>query len=107
MSKLDTKKVAEILDNAADVIETDGWTQDTMHDDRTDRYCTYGAIIKGSRGKRYTPWQMHAAVTSLSKELGDQSITSWNDRLPNGQQASNSIRKIAATLRRTARKVRG
>lgn len=81
---------ADVLEQAADLVETVGWTQGsylrTDHGDGTAvGYCTMGAcrqvlripeddIVMGFRTPAYV-----AAIHALIKQVNDPNIIGWND----------------------------
>lgn len=54
------RNVADALDDAADVLETSGWTQGRIEDDATGAVCAWGALRKVTR--EHTPLQRNAMI---------------------------------------------
>lgn len=93
--------VADVLDRAADHLERVGWVQGTFFEggpaDISSPCCAHGAlmaVVVAPDGRR-------AAYYALERQIGDNSVHSWNDA--KGQTAENVI----ATLRAAARAERG
>jgi hypothetical protein len=94
------EKVAAILEDAADLLERNGWTQHTLYDRTTNTYCTMGAIYQVSvdnafgTGDRRSPTQ--DALNVMRKVLKGRWIPEWNDRSNRTQQeVIDKIREAA------------
>lgn len=92
--KRTTLRAADILDQAADLIETKGWARGAM---RTPdgRLCAAAAIAEVSGKSNASP---RRAVEAVKEEVG-RYIVVWND-------SRRSPRTVIATMRRAARKLR-
>lgn len=104
---------ADILDEAARVLDEDGWTQGVYHDDDTGERCAVGALISACGGLDWlTPNPIidetvvdgTVALTELARYIGLPStadIEDWNDE-PGRQQ-----HEVIDALRHTAKHLRG
>ncbi len=104
---------AEILENAADLLETKGWCTGTLwkkggatllesfegpeSNRKADRFCAMGAVMAVS------PMRGDTALKPVYKQLeydyGVNSLVVWND-------TQKDKRKVVRLLRRTARNLR-
>jgi carbohydrate-selective porin OprB len=100
---------ADILDAAADEIETNGWHQHG-YISPTGNLCVMGAIRKATYGAEFLTGQYHgrswenaehqeAAIEALAEVL-NASVSLWND------QVCDSAGTAIETLRQTAKKCR-
>jgi hypothetical protein len=101
---------AEILEKAADIIDTDGWTRGNLR--RGERRCAVGAISKAAGIDGQYPSSQTPAAWGAVKALGDvvspnrshyaevvDRVTSWNDaRARTAKEVSRKLREAAARL---------
>lgn len=89
------RDVADLLDDAADLIERRGWCQG-RYQDTDGRLCSVGALAaaNGDTLASYFP-----AVLVLSRRVGD--VVGWNDALGRTEQ------EVLDTFRAAAKEVRG
>lgn len=106
------EKIADTIDQAADVLESRGWCygQLSKYDHDTQRYsfCTIGALVEVEtdwRTRKEAEKQLACALSKLSDGApvaGSQSypkIAMWNDRHRNGKNVIAKLRKAAAKIR--------
>lgn len=104
---IDSGKVAEILENAADLLEVHGWCQDRSRDDEG-RMCAMGALYQStfgpgvwecpSRVEYDTEHGYLEATRALNRKIGTQrSIPGWNDN--SERTADEVIEAIKATAK--------
>lgn len=97
----DSKKVAQILKKAADLIETEGWVQGKFHVSG-EGYCAVGAIRRVAWGTPEGVFLGAAAIDALAETLPPRFKSwpvSWNDY--KGRKADSVIRhmrKVAQSL---------
>lgn len=103
-------EAADLLDDAADLIEVNGWTRGRMEDDEG-RYCARGALTTASR-RRSGEWRglatYQTAIDGLRDIILEQgqtlafdgSIVLWNDAgARTEQEVLDTLRKAAKELR--------
>lgn len=97
---------ADILDEAADVLEKDGWTRYTLTDGQ--RYCAVGAVRKAfvNMGlmsyltQRPPQETATSAFGALTRQIGEIDIARWNDRFSTTkQEVLDAFRAAAKSLR--------
>lgn len=103
------RQAAEILEAAAEELETNGWTRGAM--ERDGRHCTLGAINK-IKHKHGGDWRL--ALTELACDIrpewaagrhstnpenwARQVIAGWNDRSTSKKRILRQLRTTAARL---------
>lgn len=118
-----TNSVADLLNKAADIIETKGHVKGVLHDRERGGYCLQGALMSAAgisdeniyAGSAWTPAIMNkdymGAIDALDKAtpLGypasvsrygaSTNVVMWNnDHRTSKKDAVNKLREVAATL---------
>ncbi|MGW0837092.1 DUF6197 family protein [Streptomyces prunicolor] len=107
---------ADILDKAADHIDTVGWFQGSLYNDFTDpdkplaacQVCALGAINMALHGTPQFPlrgheirYEAHEVAELLKSRIGDDELAEWNDAEGRTQA------EVTALMRETAAELRG
>lgn len=71
------RTIAKILRNAANLIETNGWTQHTLRS--VDKFCAIGAIDHVTRGRPNEFSDYKDSSIAMMRHLCIYSIPTWND----------------------------
>ena len=105
-----TLETAEILERAAEIIETTGWTRGSLT--TFNRHCAVGAISKasggktvvyptsGSRGGRAViAFARFLAGAYADRHMSATVVTDWNDHTAkSGKEVARKLREAAAAL---------
>lgn len=81
-------KEAELLENAADILEANGWVRGVLHQsqDGGHAYCAFGALNMASHGNHYyfNSDEHHTLVIRAGGEvervMGLEDLVTWNNR---------------------------
>jgi hypothetical protein len=98
---------SESLNKAADLLESEGWTQGTWHDE--DGYCAIGAIDEvmtnewGKTDKEdYALWNsLHQTKLDARRQFRDyvgMGIASWNDNVAQSKEEVVAAMRAAALV---------
>lgn len=116
VSLADRQAIANVLDRAADHIETVGWFQGDLYDDYTERgkaitecrVCAMGALNMALHGTPRFPYNLqpgeataHDVAELIERRLNGAELADWNDARSRTQD------DVTAMLRETATELRG
>lgn len=87
---------ADVLDDAADLIERDGWYNGG--DENDEGYCAATALSQVTR----KPIAWATAQDALKRYLNVPSLPPWNDRQKSAQPVLDAMRGCARELRKQA-----
>lgn len=91
-------QLAGIFENAADLLQRDGWIQKDSTDDRG-RRCAFQALVD-SMPRPINQNLLHRALSALSDVTGGRSCIRWNDHY------SQTETNVLSTLRFVAQQLR-
>ena len=95
------EQLADLVDDAADLIETDGWIQDAEHTDLG--YCMIGALRRASGFHIHMDGFSHfsSACEAIMNRMRINDIATWNDHDGRTkQEVLDNMRLVAKELRK-------